>query len=257
METATDAARLPGEGSPFWIQYPLDIRQQFRLLCKHGERVRLWYNPADSIVSVILEINDEGELILDVGPDARVNQRLLQAPQIIFFSNLEGVDLKCALGPLRSVTHQGLPAFATPLPRRLHRLQRRESHRVPIPVGLAVRCEVPRDPPRSDGRPAASGRQPVKMIDLSLGGLAFEEPAGSGMDLSPGAHLPDCRIQLDDMGVIQADLQVRYTCDILSRSGVGRRKVGCKFIRLSTGGEQLIQRFINRIELDRKTPGAA
>ena len=143
MDSTPDIARLPGEGSPFWIQSPLDIRQQFKLLCKRGERIRLWYGPGESIVSLVLDITQSGEMVLDVGPDARSNQRLLTAHAVVMHGNVDGVDLKCTLGPMRETVHDGLAAFTCALPKRLHRLQRREYHRVSIPVGLAVKCEIP------------------------------------------------------------------------------------------------------------------
>lgn len=252
METRADAFRLPGENSPYWIQYPLDIRQQFRLLCKHGERVRLWYGPADSIVSVVLEVRDNGELVFDVGPDARTNQRLLAAPDVLLSGMVDGVELKCALGPLREVVHQGLPAFLSALPKRLHRLQRREFHRMPIPVGHAARCEIPAALPAA-GRPAP--RVPAKLIDISLGGVAIEMPTGTSLAWETGLRLPECRLQLDDMGVISADLEVRHIDEIHTRSGHVRRKVGCLFVRLSAGAENLLQRYITRLELDRRNLG--
>ncbi|WP_180682018.1 flagellar brake protein [Tepidicella baoligensis] len=256
MEARTDVNRLPGENSPYWIQYPLDIRQQFRLLCKHGERVRLWYGPSDSIVSVVLEVRDNGDLVFDVGPDARTNQRLLAAPNVLFTSMMDGVELKCALGPLREVMHEGLPAFASALPTRLHRLQRRDCHRMPIPVGHAVHGEIPSSPqagPRPSDRSAQ--RIPIKLIDISLGGVAFELPSGTSHTWERGLRLPECRLQLDDMGVVSVDLEVRHIADIHTRSGTVRRKVGCRFTRLSAGAENLIQRYITRLELNRRNVG--
>lgn len=253
MDPTPDATRLPGEGSPFWIQSPLDIRQQFKLLGKRSERIRLWYGPSESIVSLVLDISPSGDIMLDIGPDARSNQRLLQASSVVMHGNLDGVDLKCLLGPMRESAHEGLPAFTCELPKRLHRLQRREYHRVSIPVGLAVKCEIPQQLKSAD--PLNSPRQAVHLIDISLGGVAFEETQGSSLALSTGTVLPNCRLQLDDMGVVNVDMEIRYTSEIHTRSGQVRRKVGCMFKRLSAGGENLIQRFINRLDLDKKTPG--
>lgn len=255
METPTDTSRLPGEASPFWIHYPLDILQQYRQLSKRGERLRLWYHGADSIVTVVLAVRDNGDLVLDVGPDPRTNKKVLAAQQIVMNGQLDGVELKGPLGPLSEVTHDGLPAFLSPLPKRLHRLQRREFHRVAVPVGLAVKLEIPeRVEASTDLAATRMSRQVVKMLDISLGGVAFEKPAGLG-NLSTGLILQDCRLQLDDLGVIHAELEVRHLTGIQSRSGIYRHKVGCRFQRLSTGADQLIQRFINRVELDQKTPG--
>lgn len=255
MEARTDVNRLPGENSPYWIQYPLDIRQQFRLLCKHGERVRLWYGPSDSIVSVVLEVRDNGDLVFDVGPDPRTNQRLLAASNVLLTGMMDGVELKCALGALREVAHDGLPAFGASPPSRLHRLQRREFHRMPIPVGHAVRCEIPSSAPANAPSARSVQRQPVKLIDISLGGVAFEMPTGTAHAWTHGLRLPECRLQLDDMGVISAELEVRHIADIHTRSGTVRRKVGCMFTRLSAGAENLIQRYLTRLELDRRNVG--
>lgn len=255
MEHSPETSRLPADSSPYWIQHPLDIRQQFKQLCKRGERVRLWYDPGESIVSLVLDVTQAGDIVIDVGPDARSNQRLLAATRIELHGNLDGVDLKCVLAPMRSTTQGGLPAFQCPLPKRLHRLQRRECHRVSIPVGLAVRCEIALA--NNPAEPAATTRQQVKLIDISLGGVAFEEPAAASPSLALGKVLTGCRVTLDDMGEINVDLEVRYLTEINTRSGQVRRKVGCMFKRLSAGSENLIQRFINRLELDRKTSGAA
>lgn len=257
METSTDTSRLPGEASPFWIHYPLDILQQYLQLSKHGERLRLWYNGADSIVTVVLAVHDSGHLVLDVGPDPRTNKKVLATQQIVMNGQLDGVELKGPLGPLSEITHDGLPAFLSPLPHRLHRLQRREFHRVVVPVGLAVKLEIPeRLEASTDSAATRMSRQVVKMLDISLGGVAFEKPAGLGA-LSSGLILPDCHLQLDDLGIINADLEVRYEIAIHSRSGTHRYRVGCRFHRLSTGADNLIQRFNNRLELDQKTPGPA
>ena len=255
METPTETSRLPGETSPYWIHYPLDILQQYRELSKRGERLRLWYNGADSIVTVVLEVHDNGDIVLDVGPDPRTNQQLLAAQRIVMSGQLDGVELKGPLGPVHEITHEGLPAFLSPLPKCLHRLQRRECHRVAIPVGLAVKLEIP-DLVDVSLASAASrlSRQLVKMLDISLGGVAFEKPAGQGT-LSTGLTLPDCRLQLDDLDIIHAELEVRYEVAIQSRSGSHRHKVGCRFQRLSAGAHNLIQRFLNGLELDQKTPG--
>lgn len=256
MDNTPDITQLPGEGSPFWIQSPLDIRQQFKLLGKRGERIRLWHRPGESIVSLVLDIiTPTDDIVLDVGPDARSNERLLASSSIVMHGSLDGVDLKCMLGPMRNTAHDGLPAFASALPKRLHRLQRRDYHRVSIPVGLAVKCEIPQQIQAPDVPDTA--RRAVHVIDISLGGVAFEEASGSSLALSTGVALPNCRLQLDDMGVLHVDLEVRHLWDIHTRSGQVRRKVGCMFKRLSAGGENLIQRFINRLELARKTSGAA
>lgn len=232
---------LPDAQSPYWIAYPLDIRQQFRQLAKRGERVMLWHGPGASVVSTVLEV-DAG-LLLDVGPDARTNERLLALPEIVLTGFLDGVELKCPLGPLQWATHDGLPAFAAPLPARLHRLQRREFHRMPIPAGHSARCEFP----QPGGPPLA-----VSLHDLSLGGVGLIDPGHPALKLDTGSVWRDCRIVLHEAGAVAADLEVRHTETHTTRSGQTRRKVGCRFLQLSAGASPLLQRYLTQLELDRR-----
>lgn len=236
--------RLPSANSPYWIQSPLEIRQQLRGLLRKGERVLLWFGPEQSIVSNVLDVNDRGDLLLDVGPDDKVNRKLLDVSTVTLCGFLDGVELQGEVGPLRMASHEGLPAFSCAPPKRLHRLQRREFHRVTIPVGQRTRCLLP----------GAEGSSKVNatLLDLSLGGLRLVDPMVPGVSLAVGQVLPACKLELDEEDHFLVDLEVRHRSSVTSRSGHVTHKVGCRFGRLPMGAEQMLQRFIIQIERDRR-----
>ena len=243
MSVHFPSGKLPHPDSPYWIGNPLDIRQQFVRLSKRGERVLLWHGSEDAVVSIVLEVTASGDLLLDVGPDARTNARLLSLPQLVLTAQLDGIALVCAIGPLAQASHDRLPAFACDLPERLHRLQRREFHRMSIPAGHRTHCDIPLGQP-----------EPTRfsLYDISLGGLGLlESPAAAGR-LSPGSVWQDCVLVLHDIGAVTADLEVRHTTGHALRSGHVSRKVGCQFLKLSPGAEPSIQRYITLLELDRR-----
>ncbi len=244
MSAGDHPLRLPGEHSPYWIRYPLDIRQQLRALAKQRERVLLWHGPEASTVSSVLAVGDQGDLLLDVGPDARTNERLLGQAEVLLTANLDGVDLQAPIGPLQRATHDGLPAFACAAPVRLHRLQRREFHRMSLPAGHKVRCTLPVGTPP---QPVS-----VELIDLSLGGLCLVDPGWPGLLLHNGAVVHGCTLTLDALGEFTTELEVRHVETQTSRSGQVRHKVGCRFGRLTARAEQLLQRCITQLELDRR-----
>lgn len=244
MSAGAHYARLPGEHSPFWIRNPLDIRQQLRGLAKQRERVLLWYGPDASIVSTVLAVGEQGDLLLDVGPDPRTNERLLGLAELRLTANLDGVDIQAPIGPLQLTTHDALPAFACAAPLRLHRLQRREFHRMPLPAGHKVRCSLPVGTPPQ--------QLTVELIDLSLGGLCLIDPDAPGLVLHNGTVVPGCSLTLDSLGEFTFELEVRHVATQTTRRGLVRHKVGCRFGRLTARAEQLLQRCITQLELDRR-----
>ncbi|WP_101049975.1 flagellar brake protein [Macromonas nakdongensis] len=249
MPDGSSTVRLPGEHSPYWIHYPLDIRQQLRLLAQRGERVLLWFGPNESIVSSVLEVGADGQLLLDIGPDRRTNDRLLQLSELWLTGFMDGVEIQAPIGPLRPATHAGLPAFACPAPQRLHRLQRREFHRMPIPAGHKIRCTLPTpdQPPRTVA---------VELLDISLGGLCLVDPGIPGLVLHNGVTVPQCNIVLEGLGSFTVDLEVRHVESHPSRSGQVRHRVGCRFVQLPAGAQHLVQRCITQLELDRRALSA-
>lgn len=236
--------QLPGPHSPYWIQSPLEIRQHFRGLLRKGERVLLHYGPELSVVSTVLAVEDNGTLRLDIGPDDRSNRRLQEQGAVVLTGFLDGVEMRCEIGPLQMGQHEQLPAFSCAGPTRLHRLQRREFHRVNIPAGYRTACRLQAGP----------GATPVNaaLLDISLGGLRLTDPMAAGLTLDHGAVIKDCRVDLGDFGAFVVDLEVRYRSTVVTRSGHQSHKVGCRYVKLPMGAEHSLQRFIMQVQRDQR-----
>jgi flagellar brake protein len=257
MSTSPTPERLPGPSSPYWIRYALEVRQYFADMAKQRERVQLWFGGQDFLVSMVLAVGPRGEIILDVGADPKSNQKLLKTGTALLVARHEGVELKAELTGLQLTTHDALPAFVCPTPAQLHRLQRREFHRMPIPAGQRAHCRLPVAAPESAEPPSP----PVQWVnaditDLSLGGIGLMEPAAPGLRLQVGDRLEGCPIDLGEHGTLKADLNVRHVTELPSRRGLPRRKVGLRFLQLSPGAEQAIQRYLFQLELDHRALNA-
>ena len=257
MSTPQTPERLPGPSSPYWIRYELEVRQYCADLAKHRERVQLWFGGQDFLVSMVLAVGPQGEIILDVGADPKSNHKLLKTGAALLVTRLEGVELKAELTGLQLTTHEALPAFVCPTPAQLHRLQRREFHRMPIPAGQRAECRLRVAPPEW-AEPPLPATQWVNadITDLSLGGIGLMEPVAPGLHLQVGDRLECCRIDLGEHGELTADLNVRHVTEQPSRRGQPRRKVGLRFLHLSPGAEQTIQRYLFQLELDHRALNA-
>ena len=67
-----------------------------------------------------------------------------------------------------------------------------------------------------------------------------------------GDTLSDCKIALPDEGLLVATICVRNLFEVTSRSGSHFLRIGCEFVNLPASRLTLIQRYITRVERERK-----
>ena len=70
--------------------------------------------------------------------------------------------------------------------------------------------------------------------------------------LSPGDVLHDCRIMLPGDALLNASLQVRNKFAVMTRTGYHFVRMGCEFLNLPAAKSGLVQRYIIRVERERK-----
>jgi len=96
------------------------------------------------IVTSVLKVNESSNtLILDSARGDALNHELLSGKGAEFVTQLDGVSITFATGPVTLCEYEKLPALRIALPRAIIRLQRREHFRVPMPIANPVRCIVP------------------------------------------------------------------------------------------------------------------
>lgn len=198
----------------------------------------------ESFLTVLLAVRPEqNQLIVDCSGSQEQNRRLLACDHSIFVAKPEGIHVQFRCGQARETTHEGQRALALPLPDHVVRLQRRD----------AFRIETPRSrPARFIGRLPDGNRLELSLHDISIGGIGLNCPANPPDILSWGLVLPACRIILpDDPTPLVADLQVRQITPLEGRGNAVWR-LGMRFENLARGDESRLQRYIAKIELERR-----
>jgi c-di-GMP-binding flagellar brake protein YcgR len=184
------------------------------------------------------------ELILDVGSNEEVNARALKADELICTALVDKVKIQFCLEHLRRVEHQRRAAFIGAVPDKLLRLQRREFFRLSTPVINPIRLCTTLGP---DARPID-----VPLLDISGGGVGLMVSLDLASLLEKGGMLEDCKILLPGEGLLVTLLCVRNMFDVTNRGGLRYVRVGCEFVNLSAARLSAVQRYIIRVERERK-----
>jgi c-di-GMP-binding flagellar brake protein YcgR len=200
----------------------------------------------DAFLSAILRVADDGHsLILDGSPDVLMNDRIERAAQLDCVTQLDKVRIQFRLERPTLEAFGSSPAFRAPLPGELLRLQRREFYRLQAPVTQSLTCTVP--------LPEAGGsmrEMTLRIIDISGGGIAIAVPP-EGVPFAPGSEFAGCQIRLPDSAPIPARLIVRNLFRLTTRNGVEMLRAGCEFSDMPRGADEIIQRYILKIERER------
>jgi c-di-GMP-binding flagellar brake protein YcgR len=237
------------EDSRFRVDSDVEIAYILRGLMKSGALVTLYFNGGrEFVVSAVLAVEAErGFVILDSGANRELNDRLLRGGEMSVVSSQDGVRVQFACRKVEGVSFEGRLAFRIAVPDSVIKLQRREYYRLPTPLINPLKCEVP----------AAEGeRVEMPIADISLGGVCLVgERAGEALAL--GSVLEGCRIVLPEAGTLQANLCVRNSYLVMLKNGASSRRTGCDFIKLGAQQEAMVQRYIIRLERERRAKSAS
>lgn len=227
----------------------LDVLFILRSLLKRGCMATVYFDEGRSFfLTWLLAIGaDEHSIVLDKGGDPAINREALQAAHLIFTANLDNVKIQFAINGLRETTVQGQSVFLAAVPDKVLRLQRREYFRLETPLANPVRCQV--SVSRENG---SAHTLDLILLDISGGGLSLMVPTDAANGFKTGTLLKDCRLQIPDENVILTSLCVRSAFSILSKSGQEYLRVGCEYVNLPGARLNIIQRYITRIERQRK-----
>jgi c-di-GMP-binding flagellar brake protein YcgR len=237
----TDAASAD-EGR-FRIHSRVEIAYILRSLMKSNALVTAYFGSGkDFVVTAVLEVDDRGFVVLDSGSNPELNERLLRSGAVDVMSTQDGVRVQFASRDVQPVSFEGRLAFRLPLPDSLLKLQRREFYRLPTPLVQPLKCEF--TSPQGE-------RYELPLADISLGGVCLVGEA-AGFTLESGVELDGCRITLPDVGMLQTRLCVRNCYTVTLKNGVQSRRTGCEFVKLGPQQEAMVQRYIMRLERERR-----
>lgn len=194
------------------------------------------------MLTVIVGIDlDHNEVFLDYGSNDELNQKICESEKIIFVTIHDRVKIQFTVKKIEKNLFGGRDTFKIKLPESLVRLQRRECFRVPVPVVSPLKCVMP----LSD-----EDTMEVIIVDISIGGVCNILPSIDAT-LEPGMVFHKCQLELPDLGVITADMEVMNIFDVTLRNGMMSKRAGCRFIDLPPRMQSMLQRYITKIDRSR------
>jgi c-di-GMP-binding flagellar brake protein YcgR len=227
-----------------------EIAFLLRSIMKHNALITAYFNKGNEfILTSIVGFDASGDVLLDLGPDEDLNQRLVESRgQILFTTTHERVKVKFASAQATKVSFKGREAFRIAIPQKLVRMQRREYYRVATGIVNPLKCRI------TLPIEGADTLAEVTVLDLSCGGVALIDQHHT-VDLEPGNEYRNCNITLPDLGTIVTGLQVCNTFEVTLRNGLACKRSGCQYIGLQESERGLIQRYITRLERDLSAKG--
>ncbi|MBC7780743.1 MAG: flagellar brake protein [Proteobacteria bacterium] len=230
--------------SRFLIRSPTQIGQILRAVSEHAEIVTAYFNRGrEFVITAIVGVDTPMHTVfLDLGADDSLNAKLLASDRVVLVSAHEKVKVQFTVKSVRATQFEGRPTLAIELPGELLKLQRREFYRVRTGAHEPVRCRLP-----------ISARETLELtvFDISVGGIAIHArlPDESSR---PGTRFPGATLQIGQDEAFGAELELRNVSEVRLR-GADIQRLGLRFVALPEPAQKLIQRYILRLERDRKS----
>lgn len=236
----------PADYNQFLLHTRTEIRYVLRSLVENVSQITIFFNEGKDLLLTTLAAYDDEGLIFDYGASSEMNRKAQEVEKLFCIATLEKVKIQFILKGLRTIEHEGRPSFRAAYPETLLRLQRREYYRLTMPVTRPLTCIIPL--PDKDGQADSFS---VNVVDISGGGLALVAPP-EHVPFAPNTEFPNCRIDLPEIGTVVATLKVKSVFEVTLRSGTVLKRSGCEFIKIPSPMITLIQRYIIKVERERK-----
>lgn len=234
-----------GEYSQYMLRTPAEVLLVLRGLFEHVSQITVFFNEGQDMLLTTLAQVANDHLVLDYGPSAEMNRKALETDRHFCVTALDKVRIQFILRGFTKVEHEGRPAFRCELPDELLRLQRREYYRLVTPIVRPLKCTMPI--PLADG----IHLHEANVYDISGGGLGISAPP-ENIPFEAGTDYSGCRIELPEVGIVSGILRVKSVFEVTLRSGARIQRAGCEFVNLPGPMMTLIQRYIIKVERERK-----
>lgn len=228
----------------FTITFRREIVFYLHQLINEGERITVMFDDGrETLLTVLLDVDEEEDsLIFDWGGSESTNRRLLKSQRAIFVANPLGVRHQFVATQFWQTTYKKRPAFATRIPGKFVRLQRREFFRLGLPLTQRRPCSF------AAGEPSKTWN--MSIVDIGLGGIAMETPE-TKLPFEIGQIIPQAAIDLGKFGKLEVTLEVRYV-GVVSRGQKQAGRLGCHFVNLSHAHENELQRFVTQVQREER-----
>ena len=239
----------PDEFAPYLLKDPGEIAFYLHLMIKRSCLVTAYLDEGKQFFLTAIVGMDEGERLIFLDPaqtDAHHAAALI-ARQTTLNINLDRVKIQIRLGALQERRLEGRTVLSASIPGALLRLQRREFFRLEPPLTRPVECRVALE--AGDGQIKTVE---MRVADISGGGISLNAPTTIGDEIQLDTLLRNCRLDIPGEGVLLINLRVRKLVEISANTGTHSLRIGCEFIGLPGSRLGMIERYIARIERERK-----
>ena len=237
------------EYSQFLLHSKSEILAVLRSLIQKGAMITVHFDQGRSflLTTMLSLVSENREFILDIGSNEDMNRRALLADKLILTTIIDKVKVQFSLKKLSQTQSDGRAAFLGMVPDALLRLQRREYFRLSTPIVNPVKLNVIAR--RSDN---SAVHVDLPLLDVSGGGVGLMATLDHAQLFERGETLSDCKMMLPEEGLLVVTLCVRNLFDVTTRNGTHYVRMGCEFVNLSGARLNMVQRYITRIERERK-----
>jgi c-di-GMP-binding flagellar brake protein YcgR len=260
MNSLQPVADIADTASPDLDRYRINSLLEIEaILLKLAERatvvsVHIQDSPWFYLTTVISAERASGVLLFEYGRDENINMRVLDAREVRFDTYLDNINVRFSASNVTTTMLGGMPVFKSPLPTTLVRLQRREFFRISPPLNQPIELKVPLNlsiPSAGTGSTGLSGDMNARGVDISCGGVVFLIE-GNHTNLAVGRIMRDVVLELPNTARLVADLEVRNVRFSARAGHSGTTRIGCRFSRIDSRSLAMLQRYINRIQVERR-----
>jgi len=239
----------PENYGQYILNNPREILRHLQTLQEQRSFVTLYLDSGQHFfLSTVVAVDEEKhQLLLDSPGLPEQFTQALSARQSTLSTTVDRVKIQLRLGALRAVQNADRTVLASALPEQMLRLQRREFFRIETPLLTPLRCKLAQR--HTDGR--AEGFD-FPLYDISGGGLCLTGPITHADKFSLGELFADCRLDIPGESVLSVNLRVREISRVETINGDQQLRLGCEFVNLPGTRLTLIERYITRLERERK-----
>jgi c-di-GMP-binding flagellar brake protein YcgR len=243
---AAQAILSDDEYSKYLLHTKNEIFPVLKRLAEEVAQVTMFFNGGRDMVITSIVSFDNDFLILDFGPSGELNRKALAADRLFCISQLDKVKIQFLLRGVTQVDDGGRPAFQTRRPENMLRLQRREFFRMTLPITRPLNMKA-----TLKLASGANQSMDIQVCDISGGGLSIVN-LDKAIPIESGLVLESCRLDLPEVGMVTCTLKVCSVQETVNRSGASFHRAGCEFVKLAGPMSTLIQRYIIKMERERK-----
>ena len=231
-----------GEESKFLIKSPKEIQLTLQAIAQKKTSTIIYFENNERFLKTILLAANEKGVWLDVGPDHSDNTQIANSENLTVVTMHNGAKVQFPGNHVQIAVYAGHPAFYFPLPGAIYRVQRRDYFRLNAAAAdTPLKCVIP---------PLTENQQrphEITIMDISAGGIALVCRENT-VRLEAGEIYPGCQIELPNVGVLSATIEVKNLFDVNSPSGATIKHAGCEFKQLDGNMRMLLQRYISMMQ---------